>query len=87
MGGGNRKRNWGGAHGHTLWTWSAIAEALGVSPNTAKKYAHHYGFPVARLAGHVVSSRGLIDLWLLELARHPQGGKDKMRGTGKGRNA
>ncbi len=80
---GNRVAKWDQAY--VLWGWGRIAIALGVSRMTAQKYAREYGLPVARLAGHVVSSRGLIDLWILELAAHPQGGTARMkRMTGDG---
>ncbi len=42
---------------------------MGVSLRTAKKYGHEWGLPVTRLGGPmVVTSRGLLDMWLLNHA-------------------
>ncbi len=55
----------------------AIAETFGVDRRTISRWVEKEGFPVATLpTGHVCTSLGLVDLWLLgRLKKLPAGGR------------
>ena len=44
--------------------WDAIAESLGVSPMTAKRYREKFGMPVYKLGQRIGASRDEIRAWL-----------------------
>ena len=46
-----------------VWRWTAIAKLMGVSPDTAQKWARHFGLPIANIGGMVVTTRPLLDRW------------------------
>lgn len=54
---------------YCIWGLARIAEAVGVSESTIRDYIVRKGLPVLVLGGAYVTTRGLIDLWILTKIR------------------
>jgi excisionase family DNA binding protein len=55
--------------GDTLLGWKAIAEALGVSASTARRWTRELGLPAFKLGGQVRASCGELERWARERRR------------------
>ena len=52
--------------GLDLVGWKAIASYLGVSVDTARRWAREEGLPAERLMGNARASRAALDVWARE---------------------
>ena len=53
-----------------IHTWGPIAQYLGTSVSTARRWANYYGLPVGHTpAGRVFTSKSMIDQWILAKAK------------------
>jgi excisionase family DNA binding protein len=58
-----------GRNGETIVGWKAIADMLGVSTSTARRWTRELGLPAYKLGGQVRVSRVELDKWVRERRR------------------
>jgi hypothetical protein len=61
--------------------WAMIAEYVKVHERTVMEWEEDHGFPVARVNGYVMTTRGLVELWIMKNLKNP-----KIRGLNSRKN-